>query len=158
MDTVTYPDPQVARFLSERFVCFKLNVFEKHPDFKEAAGNNKFPWNPAFVFSDARRREFRKFIGWLPAQSFLAELRLVVGLSDVHQGRFAEAEATFAGIGADHGKSEVAPEALYWHGISAFLARKRDMSALRASWVELLRRYPGTRFATHASVIEDHHE
>ena len=38
MGTVTYPNAEVAQFVSERFLALKFNLKEPHPDFKEALG------------------------------------------------------------------------------------------------------------------------
>ena len=152
MDTVTYPDNVVAGLLAERFAVLKLNLLERHPDFKDASGGHKVLWAPALIFSDARGRELRRFTGWLPPGEFLSELRLVLALHDLNHSRFDEARAGLEGI-IDAG-DEIAAEALYWHGIAGFLGGQRDMDALTSSWKQIIEEHPGSRFATHASVIE----
>ena len=39
--------------------------------------------------------------------------------------------------------------------VAGFLAGGKDWGALSRSWKKLAAEYPGNRFATHASVIED---
>ncbi len=155
MDTVTYPDPQVADTLANGFSPLKINLFDRHPDFKEASAGARIPWAPALIFSDASGRELRRFIGWLPPQSFLAELLLVQGIHGVGQGQFDEATQSLTRIETEFSESEVAAEGLYWQGIARFLAGSKDMAALQGCWQRLVETHPGSRFATHASVIED---
>ena len=81
MGAVTYPNAQVAEFVSERFTAIKFNVKEPHPDFKEALGRGKVLWAPLLVFLDGRGSELRRYVGFLPPDEFLAELRLVLGLA-----------------------------------------------------------------------------
>ncbi len=73
MGAVTYPNAQVAEFVSERFVAIKFNVKEPHPDFKEALGRGKVLWAPLLVFLDGRGSELRRYVGFLPPDEFLAE-------------------------------------------------------------------------------------
>lgn len=155
MDAVTYPNADVTQDLTDHFTCFKLNMLDRHPDFKEASGTTKVTWAPTLIFADAKRRELRRYVGWLPAESFRAELAFVRGQHAMNHAEFGPAAERFQSIADDFPEAEIAPEALYWHGIAAFLQGQRDMAALAASWKRLARDYPGHRWATHASVIED---
>ena len=152
---MTYPDPDVAAFVQEHFVPTRLNMLERTPDMKEATAHAKVPWAPTLIFGDAKGREVRRFTGWLPPRSFLAELRLVQGQFEVTRGQFATAHERFQEIEASFADTEVAAEALYWQGIAAFLAGQRDMSALAECWRRVTEQFPGTRWATHCAVIED---
>ena len=71
------------------------------------------------------------------------------------QGKFSDARAGFDTIVERDRRTEIHPEALYWRGAAGFLAGSKDWDALRRSWTRLVDDYPGHRFATHASVIED---
>jgi len=155
MDTVTYPDDAVAGYLDRHFESLKIDLLARHPDFKQVIGNTKVLWSPVLLFRDATGRELRRTVGWLPPESFLAEMRFARALGEVARTRFDEARALFDEIVEQHGDTPVAPEALYWQGIVRFLAGKRDLPALRESWSRLVERYPQSVFATHASVIED---
>jgi hypothetical protein len=155
MDAVTYPHDSVIAAIAEGFAPFKVNVLERHPDFKEACAGARVFWAPTFVIADSRGREVRRWVGWLPPRSFVAELAFCRALAAFNEGQFARAQADLGVIVESHPETAIHPEALYWQGIAGFLAGPKDWAALGRSWEQLARDYPGNRFGTHASVIED---
>lgn len=155
MDAVTYPHASVVTTIDSHFAPFKVNMLERHPDFKEACSGSRVLWGPTLVIKDARDNELRRWTGWLPPASFVAELDFCRATAHYHHGRFAEALAGFDALVESGEGAEIHPEALYWQGAAGFLAGGKDWDALRRSWTRLVERYPGHRFATHASVIED---
>ncbi len=155
MDAVTYPDESVVRAIGEGFSPFRINMLERHPDFKEACAGGRVMWGPAFVIADSRGREVRRWVGWLPPRDFVAELAFCRALADYSHGKFAEALAGFDVIAERDTGTAIHPEALYWQGVAGFLAGSKDWDALRRAWSMLAAEYPAHRFGTHASVIED---
>lgn len=155
MDTVTYPDPQVQRRLSDAFVGFELDMFARHPDFKVASGASKVIWAPTMIFEDQKGRELRRYVGWLKPSAFIAELDFVAATASFQNVQFQQANERFQRILETHADEDIVAETLYWHGIAAFLASNKDSAALAASWERLVREHPKTRWAMHASVIED---
>jgi hypothetical protein len=95
MDTVTYPDAAIDAELVAHFAGVKISLLEKHPDFKDAAGQTAVPWAPTFRFADSKNREIHRTVGWLDPENFLAELRFVRGLAHLGRWRFDEARALF---------------------------------------------------------------
>jgi len=154
MDAVTYPDDAVQQELGN-FHGLKVNLFERHPDFKEITSTAKVTWAPTFILGHERGREVRRWTGWLEPRSFVAELRLARAEHAIQSGRFEDALALTTGILADRDGIPCIPETLYQHGIAGFLHGKKDWNALRAAWGELTSTYPNDRFGRHAAVIED---
>ncbi len=155
MDTVTYPNDTVVDAIERGFVPYTINMLERHPDFKEASAGSRVMWGPAFVIADARGNELRRWVGWLPPKSFIAELAFCRALADYNHGKFPDAAAGFDAIVERDSGTEIYPEALYWQGIAGFMAGSKDWGALKRSWGRLAEEFPGQRFGTHASVIED---
>jgi hypothetical protein len=155
MDAVTYPDETVVSAIDQGFAPFKINMLERHPDFKEACAGGRVLWGPTLVVADARGSEVRRWVGWLPPASFVAELAFCRAQADYNHGKFADALSGFNAIVDRDAGTEIHPEALYWQGVAGFMAGSKDWAALRRSWNRLTEEYPGQRFATHASVIED---
>ena len=155
MDAVTYPDNSVVAAIEDGFVPFRINMMERHPDFREASAGGRVLWGPTFVIADSRGSEIRRWVGWLPPESFVAELAFCRALADYNRGNFADALAGFDAVVERAGGTVIHPEAIYWQGIAGFMAGKQDWEALGRSWKRVVQEYPGNRFATHASVIDD---
>lgn len=153
MGAVTYPDAQVAEFLSNRFVAIKFNVKERHPDFKEALGRGKVLWAPLLVFLDGGGSELRRYVGFLPPHEFLAELRLVLGLSEMTHANYPEALRWFDSAADDYPRSSAAPEALFWAAGAAY--RIDGLPAVIHRWDDLIARYPESTWARRADVVPD---
>jgi hypothetical protein len=155
MDAVTYPHDSVVDAIDQGFAPYRINMLERHPDFKAACAGGRVMWGPTLVIADARGQEVRRWVGWLPPESFVAELAFCRALAEFNRGRFSEALAGFDAIVEREQGTEIHPEALYWQGIAGFMAGKQDWEALGRSWERLAADYPDNRFGTHASVIED---
>lgn len=148
MGAVTYPDEQVARALVDHFVCYKLNLKEVHPDYREASRETRIPWAPTFVITDASGREVRRWTGWQGPEAFLPRLHLTRGLFGVQKGRFEEAFEVLSGL-------DDSPEAHYWKGVAAFRREGGEMADLEEHWNALRRDHPDSTWAERASVIDD---
>lgn len=153
MGAVTYPHAQVAEFVAERFVPLKFNVKEHHPDFKEALGRGKVLWAPLLVFLDGRGSELRRYVGFLPPDEFLAELRLVLGLAEMTHANFQEALRWFDGAAEDYPRSSAAPEALFWGAGAGY--RLGGLPEVIRRWDDLRARYPESTWARRADVVPD---
>lgn len=151
MGTVTYPNAEVAEFVSERFVPIKFNIKEPHPDFKEALGRGKALWAPLLVFLDGRGSELRRYVGFLPPDEFLAELRLVLGLSAMVHSKFEEALSWFDGAAEAYPRASAAPEALFWGAAAGY--RLQGLAEVVRRWDDLIARYPETTWARRADVV-----
>jgi hypothetical protein len=153
MGTVTYPNAQVADFVSERFIAIKFNVKEPHPDFKEALGRGKVLWAPLLVFLDGRGTELRRYVGFLPPDEFLAELRLVLGLSEMTHAHFEEALGWLDGAAELFPAASAAPEALFWAAAAGY--RLKGLAEVVRRWDDLRARYPETTWARRVDVVPD---
>ena len=127
-------DGKLVAAIEEGFTPFKINMLERHPDFKEACAGGRVMWGPTFVIADARGSEVRRWGGWLPPRSFVAELAFCRALAEFNRGNFAVALAGFQTIVEREAGTEIHSEALYWQGIAGFLAGAKDWVALRRSW------------------------
>lgn len=151
MGAVTYPNPEVAAFVSEHFVPIKFNAKEPHPDFKEALGRGKFLWAPLLIFLDGRGSELRRYVGFLPPEDFLAELRLVLGLSAMTHSNLDEALTWFDGAAERYPQAGVAPEALFWGAAAGY--RLHGLKEVVRRWDDLRARYPESPWARRVDVV-----
>ena len=153
MGTVTYPNAQVAEFVSEHFAAIKFNVKEPHLDFKEALGRGKVLWAPLLVFLDGRGSELRRYVGFLPPDEFLAELRLVLGLAAMTHTDFEGALRWLDGAAELFPAASAAPEALFWAAAAGY--RLKGLAEVVRRWDDLRARYPESTWARRADVVPD---
>jgi hypothetical protein len=147
MDTVTYPDPRVAEFVSRHFVPVQLPVKE-HRDLVE---EYLVSWTPNVILADDRGRPHDRVEGYLPPEDFLAELALGLGKFLLNRKQFADAAERFEGVVERHPGTEARAEALYWLGVALYKG-SHDAALLRPSWQRLTREHPASGWATRTKV------
>src|SRR5438034_10421956 len=72
MGAVTYPNPEVERYLNRDFVPVQFNVVEQ----PEVMDRFNTPWTPTLIVQDADGREHRRAQGYLDPARFLGEMSL----------------------------------------------------------------------------------
>jgi len=142
-----YPDERVAQFLNSNFIPIKIHIKEN----KEAFGRFGAQWTPTLMVLDPEGKEQYRFEGYLPVEDFLAQLENGLAKSAFTHNQFAEAERLYREIAEKYPKSEVAPAALYWAGVSKYKATN-DPAPLKQADRELKERYPESSWTKKASV------
>jgi len=108
-------------------------------------------WTPTILLLDPSGTERYRFEGYLPAPDFLAQLRL--GLA--HEARalsdWSRAERLYRELADDPAAGEVAPEALYWAGVSKYKATG-EAGALAETGQAFKTRFADSTWAKKASV------
>jgi hypothetical protein len=149
----TYRDPRVREHLSRHFVLLKYDTTRPNEWFRRLNGSYGHFWHPNVVVLDHHLIEARRFIGFLPAEEYLAQVDVGRALVSLYRTRAREAldllEATLARWPHAH----VAPEALYWAGVASYRVTKR-IDALAERWGELARRFPGSQWALRADCLD----
>src|SRR5262245_50292269 len=142
MGTVTYPHAKVTEFVSERFVAAKMNLRERHPDYKDAVGRAKPLWTPLVIYLDGRGNEIRRNTGYMQPDEYLSELRIVLGLGALLHNNVDESISWFESAASTYPETLGAPEALFWAAAAAF--RTGGIPAVVARWDDLAARYPNS--------------
>jgi hypothetical protein len=153
MDTVTYPDSEVRGILEEHFVAAKCNAAEPQPEYQQLLRMARPLWTPTFLFLDPNLAEIRRVVGYRPPSEFVPELHMALGLVELTQSRPAAALERFRTVADRYPQAEVAPESLYWAGISAFRCDGSNKQTLVPAWMELRTRYPKSAWWASASCI-----
>ncbi len=153
MDAVTYPTPEVIETLNERLVSFTVNTKEADREGRELLRRYRLLWEPGFLFLDHRGTELRRFVGYRPADEFLAELSLVLGLEAILYARYDDAIEEFGIAESLALEAATAAEALFWSG-TALYRRDRDLATLETFWAEIGRRFPDSTWWKRADVLE----
>jgi len=109
------------------------------------------PWTPTQLVLDPSGKERFRIEGFLPAEDFLAQLKMALGRLAFESERFSEAEQRFLNVCREHPAASAAPEACYWAGVSEYKER-HEPAPLKEAAELLMKRYPESEWAKKASV------
>lgn len=153
---MTYPDPDFNSAIGELVAPLRINVTDRHDDFRDATVMTRVPFSPRFrFFSSDQKRLLRDWTGWLPTAELIAEMHLARAI-DLH-----DRKEPLLAVGEYDRALEVAPqgpavaEILYRRGMAAFLGNSFDTELLKKDWQAVVENHAGSRWALHASVIAD---
>jgi TolA-binding protein len=90
---------------------------------------------------DAKGTERYRIEGYLPKNWFRARLEMGLGRVAFMRKNWADAENIYARVASNYADTEVAPEAIYWRGVSHYKATN-DHIVLSEVAKELGDRYP----------------
>ena len=146
-----WPDERVVRFVNENFLPARVHVKDDADAFKRYGEKYNAHWTPTVLQLDPNGEEQWRTEGFLPLEDFLGQLMLGRGQMDFKQGKWVEAEKRFREIVEKLPKSDGAPEALYWTGVSKYKA-SHDASALKETAKAFATRYKDSSWAKKASI------
>src|SRR5213080_55765 len=92
MGAVTYPDPEVEKFMNDHFVPVQFNV-ETDPGSMERFNSS---WTPTLIVQDVEGKEHRRSQGYLDPKRFLGELAMALLKDAVDRGDYATAKQRVA--------------------------------------------------------------
>jgi hypothetical protein len=149
MGAVTYPNPEVERYIQEHFIPVQFNVVEQ-PDVMHQFNT---PWTPTIIVQDAEGNEHRRSSGYLDPKRFLGETSLAwlkdaIDRRDFNEARRRAPEA----MERTKGDPTREPEALYWASVAAYKATD-DPNNLVQGWNRLLDQFPQSEWAKKAEFI-----
>jgi hypothetical protein len=149
MGAVTYPNPEVERFIEEHFIPVQFNVVEQ-PEVMERFNT---PWTPTLLVLDADGKEHRRSQGYLDSKRFLAEMSLARLQAAINRQQFQQArQFSEEARRLTAGDPVREPEALYWSSVAAYKA-SNDASNLVQGWNRLLDEFPQSEWAKKAAFI-----
>jgi hypothetical protein len=135
---VTYPDPDVARELSERFVLLKLDLFNSP---RAVVRPLNVIWTPTLLFADRRGAVHYRSVNFLPPREFLTILDIGESQVDLRWTRAdAAIERLLAAFERDP-EGKLADEVMYWWGIATYLKTHSNDEMYRV-WDDLRERFP----------------
>jgi TolA-binding protein len=148
MDTVTYPESEVRKFLSGHFVPVRLKV---EPE-TEAVRRYNPNWTPTLLVLNSEGVESHRVVGYLPPEEFRAELALGLAKAYLDRGALENAMIHLRETVRHFPETWAAPEAQYWLGVARYRTEGKP-DGLIAEWNVLLERWPTSRWARSASFI-----
>lgn len=153
---MTYSDPHFIAAIDSLVAPIRINIADRHEDFREAAVMTKISFSPRFrLFSSDRKRLLREWTGWMATEELIAEFYIARGVDLLERKDPSGAVEQFDAALAAAEDGPATAEILYRRGMAAFIAGKFDWQPLRRDWNRVVDDHPGSRWASHASVIED---
>ncbi len=116
----------------------------------ELAKRYRIDWTPAFVIADESGVELERWVGYLPATEFMAQLILSKGLAAFHLDRLIEAEREFDMLIDGFPDSELVPEATYFRGIASL--KHGDTADLSTMCRTMQEKYPDSQWTKRCSI------
>jgi hypothetical protein len=145
LEAESYGDHETASFINESFVPFTANLHEKAGLF----GRFGAAWTPTIIILSPRGAEVYRIEGYLPRDSFRAELEMALARVEFMGKQFQKAERWYDHIVSQHPSH--AAEAMYWRAVSRYSA-SHDPTPLMEVAKDLQAQQPNSVWATKASV------
>ena len=146
-----YPDERVVKLITDNLIPARVHVKDQAADFRKYAEKYDAQWTPTTIFLDPEGVERHRIEGFLPNDDFLAQVMLGLGHLAFRAGDFTTAERWFRRVVDTLPKTDAAPEAQYWAGVSRYKG-SGDASALGATAKAFSERYQDSTWAKKASI------
>ena len=146
-----YTDARVVDFITDNFHPVRIHVREDAEAWKKVGGALGVQWTPTVLVVSPEGKELHRIEGFLPADDFLAQLEMAVAKAAFSRSDFTNAERRYRDVLEKYPRTESAPEAMYWAGVSRYKG-SNDASALQETAREFSKRYQDSAWAKKASV------
>jgi len=148
MDTVSYPNPKVIDFFSKHLIPVRVLISSKPRPQKF-----RVQWTPTLVLLDEEGEEHHRTVGFLAPEELLPSLMLGIGKSYFDRELFTESEQILGQLLKEYSRSDAAPEATYYLGVSRY-KRTHSPGELKKTVEALQKNFPGSEWAKRASVYQ----
>jgi tetratricopeptide (TPR) repeat protein len=147
MGAVSYPDLAVAAILNEHYIPVQVDIE------KESKLAEKFQalWTPNLNILNTKEKIVYHIEGWLSPSELAAMLITAQGHFHLHRKKFEQAGQHFKAVFDRYPQSEFAPEALYYLGVSRYMA-SHEAEQLLKEWGNCQRLYPYSAWARRSMV------
>jgi hypothetical protein len=144
MDAVTYPEPPVVDFIQDNLIPLRIE-FGAQP----YCTDYNIQWTPTLIILDPEGKEHHRTTGFLSAEELIPSLMLGMAKSQFDREQFTEAIATIDTLLKNHAKSDAAPEAIYYLGVSQYKSTKNP-EPLKVAYTRLKSEYPQSEWTKRA--------
>jgi len=146
MDTVSYPHPKVSAFFARYLVPVRV-LISSHPLPKQF----KVQWTPTLVTLDETGEEHHRTVGFLAPEDLVPSLMLGIGKAYFDREMFGESETMLQHLLAEYPRSDAAPEATYYLGVSRY-KHTHQVEELKQTIAAIQQNFPHSEWAKRASV------
>lgn len=135
----------MATFITENFVPARAHIKEQPQVFERFDAQ----WTPTILILDSDGTERHRIEGFLPANDFVAQVKLGLAHASRSRGDFADAETRYRELA--NGEGDAAAESLYWAGVSRYKSTN-DATALGDTAKAFKERFTDSAWAKKSSV------
>jgi hypothetical protein len=139
---------QVAAQLNENFVPVQVDI----EAVAKLANDFQAIWTPNLNVLDGHQKRIYWVEGWLPPSEFVAMLGVARGQYFLRAKKYTAAEPLFKAVFEQHPRSQFAPEALYYRGVSRYL-NSHEVDELKEDWIMLQRFYPQSAWSLRSNIL-----
>ncbi len=147
LEAEVYPEQRVSTTINSNFIPVHLHVKDNKAAFERFGAS----WTPTILVLDSEGKERHRIEGFVGPDDLIGQLYLGLGHSAYENGKYEEAEKFFRQVLKELPKSDAAPEAQYWAGVSKY-KRTNDGSALAETAKAFKQRYSDSSWAKKAAV------
>jgi hypothetical protein len=144
MDAVTYPDSGVTNFINEHMIPLRI-AFDAEPHAKDF----NVKWTPTIVTLDSGGKEHHRTVGFLAPEDLITSLLLGMGKVYFDGDKFDDALVNLDRVTSDYSKSNSAPEAIFFRGVSGYKS-SHDPKKLKEAYERLQAEYPDSEWTQRA--------
>lgn len=148
-----WPDPRVEELVDQEFIPVRVHVQKQKDEYQGLGQKYGAEWTPTILMLDPSGNERHRVEGYLPTSEFVPHLEFGAARIAFSGGEFDDAESRFRHVADSHPEADVAPEALYWAGVSRYKGSD-DADALTQTAAAMREKYPASPWAKKASVWE----
>ncbi|MBI5795220.1 MAG: thioredoxin fold domain-containing protein [Planctomycetes bacterium] len=146
---MTYPDATVADYINKYFIPLQINVQTN----SEIAGKYRVFWTPTILVLDSNGTEYYRLNGFLPPDEFIPQLEFGLGMMALEKQDYKTASAQLKSVVDKYTRSDIAPQAQYWFGVSEY-KDTHNVEALLNAWRKLKKDYPDSIWAKKVSFVK----
>lgn len=146
MGAVTYPNPDVAKFVDLNFIPVQIETSDKNKALMEKYG---VTWTPSLFVLDAEGKVYYRVVGFVPPEEFVPTFMVGKARWYFDTGQLAEARATLEEMLSRCPHPHAAAEAIFFLAVTKYKLT-HDPKPLRAAYDELMAKYPQSEWARRA--------
>ena len=133
--------------MEKNFVPLQVD-FNKN---KALVSRYSIKWTPTVSILDADGDEYHRFVGYLPPQDFIGQILLGRGKAEFELDDLEQAMQSFQEVLVQYPKTDAAPEAQYYLGVTKYKA-SHDPKELKLGLEVLKKDYPNSEWTKKAEV------
>jgi tetratricopeptide (TPR) repeat protein len=145
MDAVTYPNPEVVKFIQDHVVPLRL-AFDATPE----SVDFNVKWTPTLVVLDPEGTEHHRTTGFLASEELMSMILMGTGKTHFDREEFEQAITSLDLVLREYSQSDSCPEAIFYRGVSRYKST-HDAQPLKEAYEKLHSEYPSSEWANRAA-------